>query len=197
MSHQKRSEKEHTKRKHRVGAMQQKILLLLWSGLGLGCLYSPRTSWKIIKAAHKEWRDINKQSAERAITALYESQLVDTNKNEDGTVTVILSDKGKKRVLTYNLATMEIKKPPKWDTLWRIVSFDIPEDKREMRDALRTHLLNLGFFELQQSILVHPFECLDEIEYLIGLYDLRQYVRFIRATYIDNEPRLRKFFRLY
>lgn len=190
-------EKEHTRNKHRVGAVQQRILLLLLGGLALGCSHSPRTSWKIIRAVHREWKDINKQSAKRALTALYESRLIATHKNRDDTMTVTLSDNGRKRALTYNLATMQIKQPLEWDKLWRIVSFDIPEEKHEVRDVLRSCLLNLGFFELQQSILVHPFECWDEIEYLAGLYDVRPYIRFIRATYIDNEPRLRKFFRLY
>lgn len=143
-----------------------------------------------------EWKEISKRAAERAIAVLYETKLIDACKNTDGTFTMILNEKGKRRALTYNLANMEIAKPQKWDGVWRVVCFDIPEDIREARDSLRTHLLNLGFFELQQSVLVHPFECYDEIEYLTELYDLRSHVRFMRSHHIDNELDLKRFFRI-
>ena len=109
---------------------------------------------------------------------------------------MILSEEGKKRALTYNLGTMHIAIPEKWDGSWRVVLFDIPEENRDARDSLRTRLLNLGFFELQRSVLVHPFECRDEVEFLIELGDIRPYVRYMRAHHIDNEPHLKRFFRL-
>ncbi len=145
---------------------------------------------------HKEWKYINKQNAERAIAVLYKTKLIEARKDEDGTVTMVLSDNGKKRALTYNLGTMQIKKPETWDGNWRVVLFDIPEEKREARDSLRTRLLNLGFFELQRSVLVHPYECSDEIEFLIEMGDIRPYVRYMRAHHIDNEPHLKRFFHI-
>lgn len=196
MSYKRPTDREHKKNKHRVGAVQQKILLLLLGGIALGCSGSPRTSWKVIRVMHKEWEEINKRSVERAIAVLYETKLISAHKNEDGTFTMILSDQGRKRALTYNLGNMHIAEPAKWDGNWRVVLFDIPEEKRGARDSLRARLLNLGFFELQRSVLVHPFECRDEIEFLIELGDIRPYVRYMRAHHIDNEPHLKKFFRL-
>ncbi len=196
MTYRKRNKKEHSRPKHRVGPVQRKILLLLLGGLALGCSGSPSTSWKIIRAMHKEWRDVNKQNAERAIAVLYKTKLIEARKDEGGTVTMVLSDNGKKRALTYNLGTMQIKKPETWDGNWRVVLFDIPEEKRGARDSLRTRLLNLGFFELQRSVLVHPYECRDEIEFLIEMGDIRPYVRYMRAHHIDNEPHLKRFFRI-
>lgn len=48
----------------------------------------------------------------------------------------------------------------KWDGKWRIVTFDIPIKKRNLRDNLRRKLKELGFGMLQQSIWVsaHPIE---------------------------------------
>ena len=180
----------------RVGAVQKKMLLLLLGGFALACTRSLNKQWKIAGDMQNELKKINRQTAERAVASLYESKLVDAHQNNDGTFTVVLSEKGQKRALTYNLGAMRIKQPAKWDGLWRVVSFDVPEKIRDARDSLRNRLLNLGFFELQQSILVHPFECYDEIEYITELYDLRPHVRFMRAIHIDNETHIKNFFRL-
>ena len=192
-----REGKEHDRSGHRVGAMQRKILLLLLGGFALGCSGSPRTSWKIIRGLQAEFKEINKQNAERAVAALYESKLLEAHKNKDGSFTMMLSDKGKKRALTYDLGKMKIKVPDAWDGEWRVVLFDVPEDERGARDALRDRLFNLGFHELQKSAWIHPFECRDEIEFLTELYNLRPYVRFLQARHIDNEAYIKQFFRLY
>lgn len=193
----KKSEKEWLGKRKKVGAIQRKILLLLLGGVALACARTIGEQWKILTEMGEEWEHIKRQRVERAIAALYESRLVSTRKEKDGSYTLTLNEDGRKRALTYNLENMHIPEPVKWDGNWRVVLFDIPEDKRSERDSLRTRLLNLGFFELQRSVLVHPFECYDEIEFLIELGDVRPYVRFIRAHHIDNEPHLRKFFRLH
>ena len=184
-------------KKKKVGAIQQKILLLLLGGVALACAGTVGKQWKILTEMGKEWKQIKKQRVERAIAALYESRLVDLRRSDDGTFTLVLNEDGKKRALSYNLAKMHIATPEKWDRYWRVVLFDIPEEKRAARDSFRTHLLNLGFFELQRSVLVHPFECRDEIDFLIELGDVRPHVRYMRAHHIDNEPHLKRFFRLH
>ena len=181
-------------REKRIGVTKKKVLLILLGGLSLGLSGSPRTSWKILGEMTKEWKYLTRQGTQRAINSLYESKLVQAERNPDGTFTLVLNDKGKDRALTYNLMQMKIKKPAMWDRLWRMVSFDIPEDERESRDAIREHLLRLGFYEIHHSFLVYPFDCAKEIEYITELYDLRKYVRFIIANYIDNEPVLKDFF---
>ena len=183
-------------KERRMGVAKKKALLLLFGGLSLGLSGSPRTSWKIIGALTKEWKELGRQASERAINSLYTSKLVAAEENSDGSFTLVLSEEGKKKGLKYDLGRMKIKKPAIWDKVWRMISFDIPEDEREARNALRGHLLRLGFYEQHQSFFIYPFNCHEEIEYLVELYDLRKYVRFILATYIDNEYEVKKFFGL-
>lgn len=192
----KRSRKEWATGRKKVGAVQRKILLLLFSGIALACARTVGEQWKVLTEMGEEWQQIKRQRVERAIAALYESRLISTRKEKDGSYTLTLNEDGRKRALTYNLAQMHIPEPIKWDGNWRVVLFDIPEEKRDARDSLRKRLLDLGFFELQRSVLVHPFECHDEVEFLIELGDIRPYVRYMRAYHIDNEPHLKKFFRL-
>ncbi|MFH1956722.1 MAG: CRISPR-associated endonuclease Cas2 [Patescibacteria group bacterium] len=182
--------------KKRLGSTQKKILILLLGGLALGLSRSPRTSFQIIKQMKKEWGWINQQNLKRAIKKLYESKLIKEKENKDGTITLILTDKGKEKALTYNIDEMEIKKPKIWDKKWRIVLFDVPEKTRKIRDAFRDHLKNLGFYEFQKSVFVHPYDCHDEIEYLIEFYNARRFIRFITAESIDNELHLKQHFKL-
>lgn len=184
------------KQTHKLGAVQQKILLLLLGGFALACTQSPTRQWRLIKDIYKDWKEIDKRTAERAIAALYESRLIETRDNSDGTKTLVLSENGKKRALTYKTRTMRIQPPKIWDKKWRIIIFDIPEDERETRDALREHLARLGFYKLQQSVAVHPFDCRDEMDLIIELLGVRKYVRLIVAESIDNELDVRRFFGL-
>ena len=184
------------KKTKRLGRVQKKILLLLFGGLALSCSRSPSKTLQIIRGMHEAWKDIDKQAADRAIQALYESSLVDAKENTDGTLTLILNEKGKKRALTYRYTDIKIPKPAMWDKKWRLIIFDVPEWEREARDAFRDHLDYMGFFCIQKSAWVYPYNCKDEIDFIVECLDVRKYVRFITADYFDNEEHLRRFFRL-
>lgn len=180
----------------RIGKTQQKILLLLVGGVALGLSRSPKRYFKVVGAIAKEWKKINQVSLRRSIRSLYESKLIEEKENADGTVTITLSEAGKRRALTYDLDKMKIATPKNWDGKWRIVMFDIPEYFRPARDALRGHLQDLGFYEFQKSVFVYPYNCKDEIEYLIEFYDIRKFVRLIIAESLDNELHLKDHFKL-
>lgn len=178
------------------GETQKKILILLLGGLALGLSGSPKISFQILKEMKKEWDWIEKQSLKRAIKSLYESKLIKEKENHDGTITLVLTDKGKEKALTYNLDKMKIEKPEQWDKKWRIALFDVPEKARKIRDAFRHHLKQLNFYEFQKSVFIHPYDCKDEIDYLIEFYDARRFIRFIVAEQIDNELHLKAHFGL-
>jgi len=179
-----------------LGTNQQKILLLLFGGIALGLSGSPKKSFQILDSIAKEWKEIDRRILKRAIKKLYESKLIKEKENPDGSVTLVLTDKGKQKALTYDLDKMEIKKSKQWDGKWRVVLFDIPEKIKGAREAIRHHLKNLGFFEFQKSVFIHPYDCKDEVDYLIEFYDIRKFVRFIIADSIDNELHLKKNFNL-
>ncbi len=145
---------------------------------------------------HQTWKDIDKQAADRAIQALYMSNLVDARENPSGTITLTLNEDGKKRALTYRYKNIKIPKQMKWDRKWRLILFDIPEDEREARDTFRDHLVYMEFFCLQKSVWVYPFDCKNEIDFIVELLDIRKYVRFISADFIDNEEHIKRFFKL-
>ena len=157
---------------------------------------NPRQYFKTLKAIGKGWNEINRQALKNAIANLYKSKLLEERKNKDGSLTITLTENGKRKALTYQINEMEIKKAQKWDKKWRIALFDIPEKKKKIREALRHHLKNLNFFEYQKSVFVHPYDCENEIEYIIEFYNIRKHVRFIVADSLDNELHLMHHFGL-
>ena len=179
----------------RIGINKEKVLILLLGGLSLSLTRNPRGQLRILKEMHKSWKEINERALKLAIMSLYQSKLVEQKDNKDGTTTFILSKEGERVALTYNLDNMEIKRHA-WDKKWRIVIFDIPEKIKKVRESFRYHLKRLGFRELQHSVFVLPFECHNEIEYLVEFYNARRFVRFIEAYHIDNELDLKQKFRL-
>ena len=164
------------------------------SGVVLGFSKNPYQCQKVIKKLHREWSRINQQAVARAIKNLYRSKLIEYAENANGEVAMVLSDVGKKYTLTYTVDDMKIRKPKAWDKKWRMVLFDIPETMRKARNALRERLRQLGFYEFQKSVFIIPYECQNEVDFLIELYNLRHYVRCITAHHIDNELHLKKIF---
>lgn len=179
-----------------LGVIQKKALLLLEAGIALGFSRAPLASFRILASARKEWKEINRKALGRAIHALYASRLVDGRENPDGTTTLILSENGKKRALKFKIDAMKVKKPAAWDKKWRVVIFDIPEKRKKVRDALRGHLRQLGFYELQKSVFVHPYPCEDEMEFLVEFHGVRPHVRQLTVHTIDNDLHLRQKFKL-
>ncbi len=182
--------------REKYGTIEQKILLMLITGGILLLNPQSKRSWKIINAAAKEWKKINERGLQRAIKRLYESKHIRSKENADGTITMTLSETGKTKALIYNLETMKIKKPEKWDGLWRIILFDIPEYKKQGRDALAARLKLLGLKTLQKSVFVYPYECADEINFISELFQIRPYVRLMTAQTIDNDLDLKRKFEL-
>ena len=158
--------------------------------------HRPDVYFSILKKIAKEWKKINERNLRDAIRRLYKSKLIDYKDNKDKTVTIVLNEKGRERILKYNLDKIRIKKPSKWDNLWRLVIFDIPEDKKSGRTALVAKLKELGFYPMQKSVYIHPYECKDEIDFVAEIFGLVPYVRFLRVKYVDIELDLKNQFRL-
>jgi len=176
-------------------ALKQKIILLLLAGIALSFSRSPVQHHRIYKQIGKEWQRINKNKLKKEIRNLYKSKVIKEKKNLDGSFTFVLSDKGRVKALTYHFAEMKIKAID-WDKKWRAVFFDVPEKYRWGRDALRRKLKELGFYELQKSMFMFPYECEDEIDFIIEHYGMRKYVRYAVMDYIDNDLYLENHFGL-
>ena len=91
---------------------------------------------------------------------------------------------------------ISIKKPKRWDGRWRIVVFDIWERRRAKRDRLRHLLQKAGFYKIQNSVWVHPYDCEELVAFLRADMHLGQGVLYIIADGIENDFQIRKHFNL-
>src|SRR3989338_6307072 len=176
---------------------KQKILLLLSSGVVLGLSRSPKNYFKIMRGLPSAWKEINKNRLYRVIHEFYNDRLVDFKEDKDGFVKIILTKEGQKKALKFKIDEMEIKKPAKWDGEWRIVIFDIPDRFKMAREALRKKIKDLGFIKLQESVFVFPYECEDEINFIVEVFLIRPFVRFVRVKSFTNEEQIRIKFGLF
>lgn len=111
---------------------------------------------------------------------------------------ISLTGEGKKKAGRFQIDSLEIKKPKKWDGLWRLVIFDIPQLKRVQRNVFRGKLIELGFKPLQKSIWICPYDCKDEIGLLRDFFGLSEKeIRLITAKDIENDFHFREIFKFY
>lgn len=181
-----------------LGPNQQKIILLLLTGLALGMNTSPSRGYRLIDSVVKDWKRINalnKRSFERSLRLLEKKKLV-SFKKKGKIFFPTLTARGRRQAFFAELQQMTIPIPKAWDGRWRVVLFDIPEDERKIRNYLRQHLKRMCFLSLQESVFVHPFDCEKEIRRLSEYYGNGTYIRFIEAIRIDQEKEVRAHFGL-
>ena len=136
-----------------------------------------------------------KHSFTKSLKILKRDRLIDFR--EDGNISKItITEKGKKKLLIYELDNLEIKKPKRWDGIWRIVTFDIPEKKKLARNALRDKLKELGFCQLHKSVFVYPYSCLNEIQFIEEIFQIGPYINFIEAKNIADDDWLKSKYNL-
>ena len=134
-----------------------------------------------------------------ALRQLRRQKLVEILKDDDGKVSVRLTNGGKERVREFSIDTVFIKKPKKWDRKWRILMFDIPTEPRiynQAREALRSKIKELGFFQMQKSAWVFPYECEDEILFIAEAFEVEKYIEIITAEKMLHENVLKRKFGL-
>lgn len=180
----------------KIGKLMEKIMLILLTGVAIGLSKSKSKTYFAIKQLPKELKKIDKKYLNQSIRCLYQSKLIDIKENENGEIMMILSEEGKKKILVRAIDNLKFKKQEKWDGLWRIIIFDIPEKFKKARNALTQKLKSAGAYPLQKSVFVYPYDCKDDVDFIIEFFNLRKYVRFILAKEIDNELHLKKIFNL-
>lgn len=171
--------------------IKRKILILLLTGISLGLTQSAYKRSQIYKLTHKAWREIPYDLLKRYVSEFYEDRLVEYTESNDGAIKIILTEKGKKRAVVAKIDELIIPEQKYWDKKWRIVIFDIPEKLKHVRNTLRKKLKELGFIELQKSVFIYPYPCKDEIDFIIEVFDLRNYVKLMTVTEITNESELK------
>lgn len=148
----------------------------------------------------KNWQNqFPKKKISNALAYLKYEKLVEILADNNNKTKVLLTNKGQKRVREYSIDTMEIKKPEKWDGKWRILMFDIPSKPKiyhQAREALRSKIKNLGFYQMQKSAWVYPYECEDELLFVAEAFKVQKYIDILTVEKVLHPKLLKHKFHL-
>jgi hypothetical protein len=184
---------------HPRGELAKEILLMIDAGAVIPAAFlmpvMPKALKPLLRLFSKKCRAKRSEGFIKSLYYLNRKRLVSITEKE-GQQILTLSEDGKKRVFRFNLDQIAVKRPGRWDGYWRIIIFDIPERKKQGREALRSKLKQLGFHPLQKSCFIHPFDCKSEIDFISEIFEVSPYVNFIVAKEIEGAMLLRKFFGL-
>jgi len=70
-----------------------------------------------------------------------------------------------------------------WDRRWRIISYEIPETKREIRDRLRRQMQGWGLGPWHRSFWVTPHPVIENLRQLIGGKEEEKYFQAFEADH--------------
>lgn len=133
-----------------------------------------------------DWREFDKERYYHSLWQLekqgYIKRYKDSKKN-----LIELTKIGQAKAVRYAIKDWQIEKPKIWDKKWRIIIFDIPNDKKILREIVRQRLKYWGFHQLQESVFVYPFDCNTEISALKYTYNLGRYVQYLVVESIETE----------
>lgn len=129
-----------------------------------------------------------------AVNGLFRKGHVEKVDTKEG-LKVVLTEKGRNKTLLFKLEELK-PKIQKWDGMWRMVFFDVEEDRRKKRNDLRKYLRKLGLKQMQQSVFVGPFDVSEEVKYLREVLDVPHSVKLGLLKEIENEEDLKRWFGL-
>ena len=73
------------------------------------------------------------------------------------------------------------RKNTHWERTWNIVTYSIPEQKRQARDRLRLELTWMGYGSLSEATWTSPYDLTKEVEDLVEGLQVKDYVQIFQA----------------
>lgn len=194
---------KYTKEKRAKNYARVKVILtLLAAGVAIPMvLIMPGTAplLKVFTEKEKkdweEWKQFNPTYLRRNLERLKRQKLVEIEE-ENGKVTVRVTQVGKQRVLKYALDELEILKPKSWDGKWRVVIYDVPKEKKYSQILFRNTVKELGFLKIQKSVYLHPHPCYEEVEFLRQYFNLSDDILYMVVEKLENDTPYREYFGL-
>ena len=107
-----------------------------------------------------------------------------------------ITERGKAELKHKEITSGKLSHPDKWDKKWRILIFDIREEKKQLREKIRRTLVAMGFRHLQDSVWIFPYNCEDFVALLKADFKIGRELVYIIADAVESDIELRKLFGL-
>jgi len=144
-------------------------------------------------------REYSKKQISDAFYNLKRRKYVEIVQEGDEKIRIRITGRGQEKIKELCFESLAISKPKSWDKKWRVLAFDIPTKPKiynQARNALRQKIKNLGFFQLQKSLWVYPYECEEEILFIAEIYKVQNYIEILEVKKLLNEEKLKRAFSL-
>lgn len=173
------------------------LLLLALGGVAIAGAIAPGLAILLKEFGYSE--RYPKGAMRAAFYNLKRRNLIEIIQEGSDITKVKLTNKGKARIKEYSLELLSIPQPKKWDKKWRILIFDIPTRPKiyhQAREALRHKIKELGFYQMQKSVWVYPYECEDEILFLAEIFQVQKHIEILTVEKLLHENHIKKVFHL-
>ena len=109
---------------------------------------------------------------------------------------LVLTTKGEHALSQIKYGMIEMTKPKHWDGKWRVVIYDIKEDRKRMRRELREALVYFDFVPIQKSVWVYPYPCESLLATIKADFKIGKEVLYMVVDTLENDKWLRSHFHL-
>ena len=178
----------------RKGQIQQALLTTLLVG---GMIAIGAVPYKLIPTVgftpknRSRFSYYTKTVASRLVTRRFAKWV-----KKDDRVYLQITEAGQRK-LAFEGEKMKLKDlKRRWDKRWRMVVFDIPERRSNIRHRLRGVMREVGFVRLQDSVWVYPYDCEEFMALLKAELRIGKDVLYAIVERIENDKTIRTHFKL-
>ena len=107
-----------------------------------------------------------------------------------------LTPRGEKQLRTLSLTLARPQKLKKWDKKWRMLIFDVPEKRRNVRDKARGLLRTSGFVRIQDSVWIYPYPCEEFVALLKAEVKIGKDMLYMIVDSLEGDAGFRELFKL-
>lgn len=126
---------------------------LYWYGASFGKTRTSYGAYLAFREADEALKDFNYESFKQILSSLRKKQLIQKKKTYSG-IEIAITRAGYRRIASL---FPEYRRERPWDGYLYLISYDIPERKRSLRDLLRRYLKQIGCAVLQESLWLTPY----------------------------------------
>ncbi len=128
-----------------------------------------------------------RQKTSQAFYYLKRSRLIQL-KRDGNDWKVFLTSLGQNKIQKIQSDIRRIPRPKKWNEKWWLTAADIPtKNYRQGADLLRRKLKELGFFPLQRTLWLFPYDPRAEMQFLADHYNITQFVTVMEINRLDKD----------
>jgi CRISPR/Cas system-associated endoribonuclease Cas2 len=107
-----------------------------------------------------------------------------------------ITNKGRKYLEEIEGTRYQLERPKKWDKQYRVVIFDISEQRKGIREQLRHILTDIGFMRLQDSVWVYPYDCEEVVTLIKTDFKIGRDILYRVVKEIEYDKPIRAYFNL-